>query len=287
MAMKFAILFLMLWSCSGIFAENETTIAEYVPRQQPKFVFQENYFIHENKPPGRLVLHVAAKSMRLNSTPSIISYRLENYFEEFNIHPVSGQVTTLVSFDREEKAFYDITIRAVDRKAFIFSNDDEITSKTYRITILDENDNIPEFEEEEYYIRLPSHKATKFAEILNLTAHDPDENPLIDYAIVDQDYKGNLFFIGEYSGIIRIEKPLKEGINYTMMIQAFDGEKNDITFVTVRVIPAVEVFSLCDLSTIETVIGGILIFIVALLTFTAGFCCKYYFCGMCMKSERA
>lgn len=86
-------------------------------------------------------------------------------FEGFTINPTSGTLLTDQAFDREVKAIYEGLVRAVDGER------EALTS--VRITVRDENDNSPVFDEESYIsIVTEGEPASAF---LNVTATDVDE----------------------------------------------------------------------------------------------------------------
>lgn len=98
-------------------------------------------FIDENGPNSAPVLTVSATDADLFNNSEIRYSLVDGDSLPFAIDPVSGQVNTTVSLDREEIGFYQLNITATDlgtepRSSFVLAN----------VFVDDENDNAPVFD---------------------------------------------------------------------------------------------------------------------------------------------
>ncbi len=100
--------------------------------------------------------------------------------EDFTIDRDSGIITLRRVLDREDRSEYNLTVKATD------SNNANLASQAYVIiTVLDENDNEPQFEQDLYNATLVedvpvgSHVVTVVA-----NSEDVGVNALISYEII-------------------------------------------------------------------------------------------------------
>ncbi|TGZ38082.1 DE-cadherin [Temnothorax longispinosus] len=76
-----------------------------------------------------------------------VSYKLENFKDPFAIDPQTGNITTLVTFDREVKDIYNVKIIATDNSpsALFRTGEHNKRQQVFQIEIADKNDNPPRF----------------------------------------------------------------------------------------------------------------------------------------------
>ncbi|KAL7985839.1 hypothetical protein Chor_011005 [Crotalus horridus] len=158
--------------------------------------------ISENESPRFSVLKVLATDVDAGSN-SQITYSLHGVgAEDFRLDSYTGELTTSTLLDRELKSKYHLVAKATDGGGRFCQM--EIT-----VHVEDTNDNAPMF--------YPSHCAVAIYEntsiktpIAVVFAKDPDEilNGEVRYHLAES-AKGH-FSIDEVTGVIRLEKPLKE-----------------------------------------------------------------------------
>jgi hypothetical protein len=81
-----------------------------------------------------------------------VTYTLADHTDLFHIDPKTGNITTLKTFDREEKDFYNVKVYATDNSpSSLYSDGSHNTGQqVFRIEIADKNDNPPHFTEKMY-----------------------------------------------------------------------------------------------------------------------------------------
>ncbi|KAM3849026.1 protocadherin Fat 2 [Vipera latastei] len=158
--------------------------------------------ISENESPAFSVLKVLATDVDAGSN-SQITYSLHGVgAEDFRLDSYTGELTTSTLLDRELKSKYHLVAKATDGGGRFCQM--EIT-----VHVEDTNDNAPLF--------YPSHCAVAIFEntsiktpIAVVFAKDPDEilNGEVRYHLAES--ANGHFSIDEVTGVIRLEKPLKE-----------------------------------------------------------------------------
>jgi len=68
----------------------------------------------ENEPPGTPVMQVRAIDADSTEANNRVTYELADNREYFTIDPYTGNITTLVTFDREKQDFYNVKVIASD-----------------------------------------------------------------------------------------------------------------------------------------------------------------------------
>ncbi|XP_060538229.1 cadherin-23 isoform X1 [Pantherophis guttatus] len=135
---------------------------------------------------------------------------------------VTGEIATRPSPpDRERQQFYQLVVTVEDE-----GNPALSATTTVYVTILDENDNPPVFQQQQYEVTLDEGPGTWNAVLITISAMDQDEglNGTITYAITE----GNImstFHINSTTGQIRTMKELDYEIShgrYTLLITATD-----------------------------------------------------------------
>ncbi|XP_013390955.1 cadherin-related tumor suppressor-like [Lingula anatina] len=159
-----------------------TVIVQDVNDHTPTFV-RTHYAvsIRENLPPNTPVEQVYAVDYDIGNNAAI-TYRIQSFpGNPFTIHPVSGQIVTMETLDREEQEAYTLVVVATDGGIVPRSS-----TATVSVQVTDVNDNAPQFEKDlfSYYIRDPTTSADFVA---GVTAIDKDvgSNGQIVYSLSD------------------------------------------------------------------------------------------------------
>ena len=192
--------------------------------------------VFENDQPNAFLVQVRAQSR----DPTVnISYALGDamFGGLFAVEPGSGNVTTLVSLDRELEDMYTLTVVALaDVNATVLS-----AETTIEVTVLDVNDNPPQFESTNQTARI-TETTPPGTSIISLRATDVDdsENAIISYSIT----AGNedLQFTIDSNGIVRTTGVLVDMTGeYSLLIVASNspevGNLSSLTNLTVVVDP--------------------------------------------------
>uniref|UniRef100_A0A3Q3LUN9 Protocadherin-16 n=1 Tax=Mastacembelus armatus TaxID=205130 RepID=A0A3Q3LUN9_9TELE len=175
-----------------------------------------NASVTENRDPGEPVVRVSATD-KDSEENAVVWYSLlpGPGYEFFSINPYTGLITTTSYLDREQQQHYTLRVQARDSGTQPLSG-----TTTVLCSVLDDNDNPPEFMQSSFQISLPENLPPGV--IHNAQASDPDhrENGTIHYSI---DYRG-LFTINSHTGVLSTTQVLdrEERQNYTITIQARD-----------------------------------------------------------------
>ncbi|XP_053927221.1 cadherin-23 isoform X2 [Cuculus canorus] len=135
---------------------------------------------------------------------------------------VTGEIATRPSPpDRERQSFYSLVVTVEDEGTPSLS-----ATTTVYVTILDENDNAPTFQQQLYEVTLDEGPSTLNATLVTVQALDQDEGPngTVVYAITEGNILGT-FHIDSATGQIRTVKELDYEIShgrYTLIVTATD-----------------------------------------------------------------
>ena len=123
---------------------------------------------------------------------------------EFYVNADTGMLYTAVSLDAEQKAFYTLTVSAVDQGNV---GTRKQSSAKVKIYVIDTNDNDPEFEQPDMLVWLDENEPAGTS-VVKVVAKDKDsgENAYISYSI--DNIKHVPFEIDHFSGIIRTKQLL-------------------------------------------------------------------------------
>uniref|UniRef100_A0A8C6IZL5 Uncharacterized protein n=1 Tax=Melopsittacus undulatus TaxID=13146 RepID=A0A8C6IZL5_MELUD len=172
--------------------------------------------VPEDALPGKLIMQVSATDADIRSNAEI-TYTLHGTgAEKFRLTPDTGELKTLMPLDREQQAVYYLLMKATDGGGrFCQSN--------VILTLEDVNDNAPEFTADPYSITVFENTEPKTL-LTRVQATDADAgmNRKIHYSLVSS--AEGQFSIDEFSGIIRLEKPLDRELQavYTLTLKATD-----------------------------------------------------------------
>ncbi|XP_060802067.1 cadherin-87A [Amyelois transitella] len=164
----------------------------------PKFQqLQHQFSVMENLPPGIIIGTVKATDKDSGEHAKVYYHVLEgNQDGAFTVDRTQGVIRANISFDREKKSEYTLTIYASnsplleDGVTILRSLDNNNTESLdpsaviVKIYILDENDNQPKFQHKVYYAGI-KHTARINEPILSVIAEDPDleENGTLVYMV--------------------------------------------------------------------------------------------------------
>ncbi|XP_043928153.1 protocadherin-16 [Protopterus annectens] len=188
--------------------------------------------VMENQPAGTAVLTVLAIDRDLGSN-SIVTYG--GVEDGFAVDSETGTITTTRPLDREVQDKYTITVYARDSGV-----PPNIAKATVRISILDENDHIPTFEQESYYLDVPENHEPVTLFTLKAEDRDAEQNGLVEYEITNGDPDGH-FSIDKNLGVLSTSQYLdRESVSdYYLTVTAKDGghpQKSSTVHVSIHVL---------------------------------------------------
>ncbi|XP_034551138.1 cadherin EGF LAG seven-pass G-type receptor 3 [Notolabrus celidotus] len=156
----------------------------------------------------------------------------------FEIDPRSGLITTRGAVDRETNEDYTLQVEASDQGKEPGPRSANV--KVF-ITVLDENDNVPQFSEKRYVVAVKE-DVRPHSEILRVSATDldKDSNAAVHYNIISGNSRGQ-FSIDSVTGEIHVVAPLdyESEREYTLRVRAQDNGRpplsNNTGIVSVQV----------------------------------------------------
>ncbi|XP_069678927.1 DE-cadherin [Periplaneta americana] len=192
----------------------------------------------ENEPPGTPVMQVRAIDADGTEEHNQVTYSLADHENLFHIDPRTGNITTLVTFDREEKDLYNVKVIAEDNSQSALYSDGRHNrgQQVFRIEIADKNDNKPKFTQQIYVAESVSEDSNINSQVTEVKALDNDTASVVKYSII----AGNTydaFLIEDLTGKIRVNSKLDyENItSYTLTVKADDGIYNDSAKVEIKI----------------------------------------------------
>uniref|UniRef100_A0A2C9L126 Cadherin domain-containing protein n=1 Tax=Biomphalaria glabrata TaxID=6526 RepID=A0A2C9L126_BIOGL len=151
----------------------------------------------------------------------------------FNIDSDTGIIRLVADLDRESNPSYNLTIIAYNPIA------PELTSEaTIMVTVLDVNDNPPEFERSSYYTTIPeSAKVGTIIVGVKATSLDVGINADITYSILAGNEQGK-FAIDSNKGVLTVAEPLDHELSreYFITVIATDRGTPPLTNTAIVVI---------------------------------------------------
>ena len=161
-----------------------------------------------------------------------------NFRDRFAIDKYTGEITTLVSFDREAKDSYEVQVIAVDNSpsAELQNGEPNKAVREFRIEIADKNDNPPHFTQAIYKVNSIPENTEINRLVTEVKAVDKDTASLVTYSIVAGN-SDDTFYIEEIKGEIKINKKLDYELitTYDLTVKAFDGLYEDYAHVEIFV----------------------------------------------------
>ncbi|CAM5133659.1 unnamed protein product, partial [Eretmochelys imbricata] len=192
--------------------------------------FSENQLLlkmPETTPPGSRFPLANAQDLDVGNN-SLQSYAISStdHFRVYTRHRSDGrkyaELVLKTPLDREEQAEISFMLTAIDGGSPARSGAAQV-----RITVLDSNDNVPEFSQTLYRARVLENSEQDYV-VLTVSATDSDEgiNGAISYSFSQKSKKSvNAFSINPVNGEIRLLGPLdfEETETYEIDVQATDG----------------------------------------------------------------
>ncbi|KAG6924555.1 protocadherin beta-1-like, partial [Chelydra serpentina] len=192
--------------------------------------FSENELLlkmPETTPPGSRFPLANAQDLDVGNN-SLQSYAISStdHFRVYTRHRNDGskyaELVLETPLDREEQAEISFMLTAIDGGSPARSGIAQV-----RITVLDSNDNVPEFSQTLYRARVLENSEKDYV-VLTISATDSDEgiNGAISYSFSQKSKKNvNAFSVNPVNGEIRILRPLdfEETETYEIDVQATDG----------------------------------------------------------------
>ncbi|CAL1293860.1 unnamed protein product [Larinioides sclopetarius] len=206
--------------------------------------FEQNMYeatIRESASIGSTVITVRATDQ--DSGPNAeIEYSILNpsgVNDVFRIDSKTGIITIRSSLDRETTAFYSLLIQASDLGLVV---DRKTATTTVEITVLDDNDNYPQFTEKSYTVEVfedinwLSNPVIAKVKAIDL---DSSVNAAVRYSLIGGNTQGH-FVIDSLSGEITVVSPLdyEAARSYRLVVRAQDGgspAKSNTTQVLVKI----------------------------------------------------
>ncbi len=190
----------------------------------------------ESAPIGHSILHIQAIDTD-NGDNARLEYRLTGTGTDtpFVINAATGWVTVSSELDRESVEHYFFGVEARDYGAPPLSATASVT-----ITVMDVNDNRPEFLQKEYYVRLNEDAAVGTSVVI-VTAVDHDVNSAVTYQITGGNTR-NRFAISTAggAGLVSLALPLdyKQERRYVLTVTASDRTLHDTCQVHINITDA-------------------------------------------------
>ncbi|XP_051171041.1 DE-cadherin [Leptopilina boulardi] len=196
----------------------------------PTFLELEKGSVLENEKPGVSVMQVRAIDADGTKAHNQITYELDNFKDLFAIDEKTGNITTLVRFDREKEDTYNVKVIAIDNSpsALFKTGEHNKGQQVFRIEIADKNDNSPHFTHSLYVAKGVMENANINQRVIEVEAKDEDTVSPVIYSIISGN-TNNSFYIESTTGKIRVNQPLdfEKITEYVLTVKAFDGLFND------------------------------------------------------------
>ncbi|BES88261.1 Cadherin domain [Nesidiocoris tenuis] len=197
---------------------------DFDPRGSYSFSIMENHGKHE------AILGRKVGKVRVKGPPEIVAsvrYAIVygDEMRSFRIDERSGELTTANPIDREVRPFYSLTV--VARAGLAYGQ------CTVNVTILDENDNEPEFTSDVRRVGLPENAAVG-QEVFLVAAKDRDsgENSSISFSLSHN--PGDHFKIVEKTGGIYLKKPVQSAPGTVLKLEVSASDDGSPTLTSKR-----------------------------------------------------
>lgn len=187
----------------------------------PKFTRLFSVNVTENAEPGSFVIQITSFDQDIGKNANATFSFAENPGNKFVINPLSGNVTVNGPLDREVEDEYLLKVVAVDGS---WRAETPLT-----ITVQDQNDNAPEFENSEYSFYFPETNQTSVF-IGTIIAQDKDKqgpNSLITYSLT---HPSDYFTIDPSSAEIYSKKRLR--YKYSALDSSPENQYNFVVVAT-------------------------------------------------------
>lgn len=181
----------------------------------------------ENSPPNFPIIKVTAIDDDLGKNGNV-EYALLNARKFFMIDPLTGDIKTAGSLDREKTPRLSIIVKAIDGDKNMKSEERLEGLCFFDVTITDVNDHRPTFESSSYLQTIKDNVEVGY-EILKVIANDKDEGINADITYTLKKYS-SLFLIHPQSGIIQTKvKLFNKKTTYMFKVLASDHGNPQLT----------------------------------------------------------
>ena len=177
--------------------------------------------IPDTLPIGGSVLQISATDPD-GTVPLSLSYSIQAGDPRgiFEIDPLTGLISLASDIDFQEQSFYELAVEAVD-----FGTSSRSSVVTANISIIDINNNDPEFDQARYEVAV-FENTTIGTLILQVFASDPDATSLTYLLTVNAYQNGNQLFVldnstGELSTAASIDRELDDSLE--LLVTAIDS----------------------------------------------------------------
>ncbi|XP_056456334.1 protocadherin Fat 2 [Gadus chalcogrammus] len=190
--------------------------------------------VMENSPSNVFILKVSA-SDRDTGAHGLVSYGLHGPdADKFHLNQQTGELFTMAVLDREQEMEHNLVVKATDGGGSSCQAD-------ILLMIRDMNDNPPRFSSHRYEVTVFDNTTVR-TPLAVLYAKDTDTgiNSEVRYTLVSGD--GGYFSLDEFSGILRLERPLSPETRpaFELQVKAWDRglphQLSSVATVTVNVV---------------------------------------------------
>lgn len=169
---------------------------------------------------GTLVTKVHATDNDIGVNRKIKYAFVDSFRDHFRIAQDSGIITLAKPLDREEKAFYNLTVQAVDQGSPKLSSTSSLI-----VNVQDINDNPPEFTSKHFFASIPEVNLIG-SEVIKIlaTSKDTGVNAEVYFSIIGGNEQKK-FQINRTTGVVEVADILdfERARDYFLTIQAVDG----------------------------------------------------------------
>lgn len=187
---------------------------------------QSNYeaSLRESVPVGYTVLTVRATDQDIGANAQVDYSILSGDSSAFGIDAKTGIITTKTWLDREKTSFYSLLVQASDAGSV---TERKSSSTTVQITVLDVNDNYPQFSERSYSVKVSEDiNWLNHPEIARIRATDADDNlnAALRYSLIGGNTQGH-FAMDSLTGSVTLLSPLdyETTRSYRLVVRVQDG----------------------------------------------------------------
>ena len=188
----------------------------------------------ENESPGGEVITIEAEDMDTKEGGKVEYFIKGAHSDKFSVDKDTGKITTKGQFNRESKRSYSVLVEARDKGPVPNSATSYVI-----VTIVDQNDNKPLFNQTTYERTVDEDSPTGFS-VMEVVATDKDigENARLDYFVTG--VKGAVFEMATVVtprnyGLLTVGQPLDYETlqEYTFQVTATD--RKDSAFATIKI----------------------------------------------------
>lgn len=160
--------------------------------------------LRENVALDTTVIGATSLSVHFFDAPTTVEYSLPIFNPVFDVDQLTGRIFTRGEVDREESDVHYLVLHATDT-----SDSQRLAQADIEVTVLDENDNSPTFDQSQQYMANVLNTASPGDEVIRVRASDNDvgTNGDIVYSLVPSDHS-DTFRIDRDSGGIFVESAL-------------------------------------------------------------------------------